>query len=349
MENSIGQKEIGKIIKKLFQVIGVPKKIFTSVVEGLIETSLRGVDSHGIRLAPHYLRAAMLGRINKSPEFKFEKTSLTTLLMDADHTFGITAGKEAMGKAIGMAKENGTGIVVVKNSSHFGAAGIYGLMAAREKMIGISMTDVEDLVVPYGGTKPFLGTNAFCFTAPMKGEEPFILDMATSGISFNKLRMHKEKNQPLELGWAVDEAGESVNDPNKAAALTHFGGYKGYGIALMVEILTGILANSPYGPHLTHMFPLNEQKRRLNHFFLALDIKKFLPVEMFEESLKQMADEIRNQRPAKGFEQVMVAGDPEKSIYQKRIKNGIPLTEEILKSYEELAGELEIKIKWDSR
>ena len=344
MRKNNSLKTLRIVIEHFFTKIRVSKRIYQDVIDGLIETSLRGVDSHGIRLVPHYIRATLLGRINKNPKIKFNKTSFSVCNMDADHTYGISAGVIAMKKAISLAEKTGVGMVAVKNSSHFGAAGIYGLMAARKNMIGVAMTHVEDLVVPYGGTKPFLGTNAFCFAAPMDKEEPLCLDMATTMISFNKLRMYRRENKPLESGSAVDKAGNYTTDPHDAVALTHFGSYKGYGVALMIEVLCSLLTGGPYGPYITHMFPLSEKKRNLSHFFMAIDIKKFHPVIVFKKRMRQMAEEIRCQKPAQGFGAVMVAGDPEKNTYKERIKNGIPITDEMREDFNSLAKELNLQI-----
>lgn len=268
--------------------------------------------------------------------------------MNADDSFGITASTIAMSQAIKLAKKVGVGVVVVKNSSHFGAAGIYGLMAASANMFGIAMTHVEDLVVPFGGTRPFLGTNAFCFAAPMEGEEPFMLDMATTQISFNKLRMHKRVNQPLEVGWAVNNKGAYVTNPNKAAALTHFGGYKGYGVALMVEILCSLLTGMPFGPFITHMFPLTKEKRHLGHFFMAIDIKRFQPVVKFKKRMKEMSSLIRKMQPAEGFPEVRLAGDRSKREYARRIREGIPLTKEIVEDFQSVAKEVGVTIHFNN-
>ena len=344
MTRVIDKKQIKNILIRLFKEIRVKKEIYTPVVEGLIETSLRGVDSHGIRLVPHYLRATLTGRINPEPKFKFKKTAASTMIMNADHTYGITAGVIAMEKAIGMAKKSGVGIVVAKNSSHFGAAGIFGLMAAKKNMIGMAMTHVEDVVVPYAGTKPFLGTNAICFAVPMEGEDPFILDMATTQLSLNKLKMFQHENKSLELGWAVDRRGKFTTDPKRVFALTHFGSYKGYGIALLVEILCSLLSGMPFGPFITHMFPLSKEKRRLGHFLMAIDISKFQPVKEFMRRMKEMANLLRKIQPALGFPNVRLAGDHSKREYKKRIKEGIPLTLEIIEDFKNIAKEVGVKI-----
>lgn len=343
MKTRISEKEIRNIIRVLLKKAKINPERHGDIIDKLVETSLRGVDSHGIRLLPHYIRATLKGRINFHPKFKFKRLTPSVIVLDADHTFGITASVLAMNKAIEVANKNGVGVVSVKNSSHFGAAGIYGLMAAKKNMIGIAMTNVEDLVVPYGGTKKFLGTNAFCFAAPMKDETPIILDMATTNISLNKLRMYQKENKKLEdERWAVDRSGRYTDNTNDFFALTHFGGYKGYGLALMIEILCSILTGGPYGPHITHMFPLNSNKRNLSHFFMAIDIKKFQPVGLFKKRMKEMVKSIRDQTPAPGFKNVMVAGDPEKEIYKERLMAGIPLTKEIIEDYNNLAQELGI-------
>ncbi|MDD4938204.1 MAG: Ldh family oxidoreductase [Candidatus Shapirobacteria bacterium] len=342
MKEIIKEEEIKNIICKIFDSINVKTDIYIPVVNGLVESSLRGVDSHGIRLVPHYVNGVLSGRINSNPRIKIKKTSLTTMVLDADNTFGITAGAKAMENAIKMAKENGTGVVVVKNSSHFGAAAIYGLMAARENMVSYSFTNVDSLVVPYGGKEPFLGTNAFCFTAPMEGESPFCLDMATTVMSLNKLMMFKRQNKKLESGLAVDKNGNETTDPKLAERLIHFGNYKGYGIALMIEMMTSLMSGMPYGPNIPHMFPLDSQRRRLSHFFMAIDIKRFQPIKIYKKRMKCIADELRSIIPASGFSKVMIAGDREKSFYKNRIKNGIPLTKEIIKDYNKLLKKLNI-------
>lgn len=330
----------------LFEKIEVPPRIYQPVVEGLVETSLRGVDSHGIRLIPHYIRAAQLGRINKKPRYTFRQTSPATIVMNADHTYGITAGNVGMRKAVKLAATNGIGAVAVKNSSHFGAAALHSLIAARQGMIGLSFTHVEDLVLPFGGRIPFLGTNPICFAAPCQQEEPFCLDMATTQISFNQLLMHKQLGRILAEGCAADENGKQTTDPATAVHLLHFGGYKGYGLALMIEVLCSLLTGMNYGPYLKHMYPLDKEKRRLGHFFLAIAISKFVSLEKFKQRIQKLIDELRAIPPAAGFAKVRVAGDPEKEIFLIRKKEGIPISRVELKQFREIADEVGLEKKY---
>ncbi len=324
--------------------VGVPKHIYKIVIDGLIETSLRGVDSHGVRLIPHYVKAVLSGRINKKPHFFFEKTAPSTGIFDANNGFGIAAGVEAMDKAIMIARETGIGAVSTINSSHFGAAAIFGLRAGRNDMIGIVFTDVDSLVNPYGGKKTYFGTNPICFTAPISGEDPFCLDMATSRVSLNKIIAYREAEKPLESGWAVDFEGKPTNDPKLATSLLPIGEYKGYGLSAMISILSSLLTGMPFGPHINPMYPLNDKQRKLGHFFLALDISKFQPVDVFKKRMKEMVDELRNIPPIDKNQPVIVAGDPEKINYGLRSKKGIPLLLHDIATFNSLANELQMEV-----
>ncbi|HOW36109.1 MAG TPA: Ldh family oxidoreductase [Candidatus Omnitrophota bacterium] len=331
-----------EFFRDIFSRIRCPRKLSAPVIDGLIESSLRGVDSHGVRLLPHYVQAALIGRINLSPRLTFKKTSLTTVLMNADHTFGIAAAGMAMEKAIQVARRCGVGCVAVYNSTHFGAASIYALMAAKENMLGFSFTNVEGLVIPFGGKRRFLGTNPICFAAPCRGEEPFCLDMATSMISWNKLMQYQAKGKRLEAGWAADKNGKICLNAAAANALLPIGGYKGYGLGLMVEILCGVLTGMPWGPHIENMFPVDGKKRRLGHFLMAIDISKFQNVGAFKSRLKKLLTELRSVPPAKGFGRVRVAGDPEKEAYRVRRSKGIAVEASDVVRFRSLARKLKI-------
>lgn len=346
MENQVVHaKDIKTFFTAAFQAVGVRKDIYGFVVDGLIETSLRGVDSHGIRLMPHYIGGIKNGRINKNPNIAIKKTSLSTAILDADHTFGIAAGVIAMQKAIQIAKKTGISAISVKNSTHFGAAAIYSILAAKSNMIGLSFTHTDSLVLPYGGKKAYLGTNPICFAAPCEDEEPFCLDMATSQIPWNKLLVYRDTKQPLKPGWAADQTGIGTINPQKAVALLPLGGYKGYGLALMIEILSSLLTGMSFGSHIKPMYPLDNEKRNLGHFFIAIDIARFEDITIFKKRLSSLVKELRVIPPAKGFSYVLVAGDPEKEIYAIRKKLGIPLSHQQKQEFIRIATELQMNKK----
>jgi ureidoglycolate dehydrogenase (NAD+) len=323
----------------------VPPELAKPVVDGLVQTSLRGVDSHGIRLAPAYINNVLNGRINLEPKMNVKRTSGSTALLDADNTFGIPAGIRAMDEAIRLAKKNGIGAVSVVNSTHFSAAAIYSLRAAKRGMIGISFTNATPLVIPYGGKKPFLGTNPICFAAPCDGEEPFCLDMATSTVARNKLLSYKEKGLRLEEGWATDNEGMPTEDASAAKWLLPLGGYKGYGLGLMIEILCSCLGGTEAGPKIESMYENDSYgwKKNLAHFFIAIDVSRFQRLQLFKRRTKTLLNELRHQTPLKKTVPVMVAGDPEKLEYRRRIKGGVPLTDKDLEELGNLAEKFGLK------
>src|SRR3989338_7446559 len=233
--------KLRSFVKNILLKANIRSDVAEYVAEGLIQTSVRGVDSHGVRLLAHYLEGVKKGRINPNPKYKFKKTSSSTGILDADHTFGHAAGMEAAKKAIALAKDAGTGHVAVYNSSHFGAAAYYALEIAKHDMIGMSFTNTYALVKTYAGKRPFLGNNPICLAAPCKNEGPFCLDMSTSMVTFNKIRQWREEGVTAPNGVGADENGSETTDPNEITMLLPIGGYKGYGLSMLVEILTSLL------------------------------------------------------------------------------------------------------------
>lgn len=326
----IPDKTLLSFAKNILLKAGVRNDVAIYVAEGLVQTSLRGVDSHGVRLLPHYLKGVEGGRINPAPKYKFEKTSLSTGTLDGDHTFGHAAGMEAVKKAIEIAKEAGTAHIAVCNSSHFGAAAYYALEIAKHDMIGMSFTNTDALVKSYGGKRAFLGNNPICFTAPCADEAPFCLDMATSIVTFNKIKQLREEKKQAPEGVGADKDGAETTDPNKITTLLPVGSYKGYGLSMMVEILCSLLTGMPYGPHIPKMFeaPMNE-KRFLGHYVSAMRIDCFQEKDVFKKRLSEMIREIRNEPAFDANTPIQVAGDPEKIKTEKRKKEGIPLARNI--------------------
>lgn len=320
--------KLAAIMQSVFRDLNVNADALDHVVRSLIQTSLRAVDSHGVNLFPHYVQAVKSGRINKNPQFDFKQTSLTTGILFADHAFGHHAGTIAMTKAVEMAHKNGLGAVNVQNSTHFGAASFFALPAAKDGCIGFAFTNADALVKATGGQEAFCGTNPICFTAPLKNEEPFCLDMATSMVSWNKIRNHRRTNEPLLDGLAYDEQGNIVNDPHKAKSLAPAGFFKGFGLGIMIDILCAILGSGPISKDVLPMYtsPI-EAKRNISHFFMAIDIEKFRPRIEFEMALQHMVDRLRMLRPTEASGGVMASGDPEKRASIERKQNGIPMDE----------------------
>jgi ureidoglycolate dehydrogenase (NAD+) len=300
------------------------------VVASLVQTSLRGIDSHGISLFPHYCRVVVAGRINRRPAIRLERTASGTTLVDGDYAFGHHAGAVAIDAAVAGAAETGIAAAGVRHSSHFGAAAYFGLRAAERGCIGFAFTNGNALMRAHNSTNRFFGTNPICCCAPMADESPLTVDMATSLGNWNKIKNASRLKQPIPDNWAYDQGGRLTTDPNAAHSLAPVGGYKGFGLAMMVEVLCALLPGAALSVDLPAMYtsPL-DLRRNLGHFFLAIDISKFTPLEKFTRALQDMADRIRALPSApEADNSMMVPGDPEKRAEALRRLHGIPIDPE---------------------
>jgi LDH2 family malate/lactate/ureidoglycolate dehydrogenase len=227
--------------------------------------------------------------------------------------------------AVSKAQEIGAGAAAVTRSSHFGAAAYYTLIAARQDCIGFTFTNADSLVKAFGSKVAYFGTNPVCMAAPMADEGPFCLDMATSSISWNKVKNYRMSNFMLEPGLAFDAAGRGVINPHEAASLAPTGGYKGFGLGMMVEILCGLLAGGPVAREIIPMYQDLDRQRSISHFLLALDIKSFTDPAAFRRRLRSMADSVRSLARVDDAVPVVIPGDPEKYAMLTRAKQGIPI------------------------
>lgn len=314
-----------KCIEKLVQV-GVTEEQAAFVAEVLVHADLRGVESHGTMRLEHYVKTIECGGINPNPDIRITTMGSAMIAVDGDHGLGHVIAVKAMEAAIQMAEQSGVAIVSVTNSSHCGALSFYVNMAAERRMIGMMMTNTDKLVTPFGGAEPYFGTNPLAYAIPSGRHKPIILDMATSTVAYGKILHALEKNGSIPLGWAVNECGEPTDNPGKVAALLPFGGAKGYGLGIMVDIFSGILTGSPFGPHIPAMYGDCSERRGLGHFMLVIDPSKLVPLEQFHTQTDRMIDELHQLRPAPGFDSVKLPGEPEGLLEAYRLEHGIPIS-----------------------
>lgn len=309
-----------------FLAVNVTPQVAEETARALWLTSLRGVDSHGMRLLPHYVASLQGGRLNPQPNFAFEQTAASTGRLDADHSLGHAAGMLAMRHAIRLAQETGVGFVSVYNSSHCGAMATYALEACEHDMLGMAYTHATARMRTPNGRRAFLGTNPLCFAAPMANEEPFCFDSAPTPFSFNKVKQYREQGLQLPPDVAADKDGHMTQDPQAADQLLPIGDYKGFGLSLMVDILCGLLTGMPVGGEVSNMFgdPLSK-KRYLGHFFGAIRIDAFEDVATFKTRMQKLVDDLRSEPALDPNLPMQVAGDPEKSTQRERATQGIPL------------------------
>jgi len=340
----ISVKRIGVFAKAVLEAAGARCDVAEIVASGLAWASMRGIDSHGIRLLTHYVDGLRHGRINPNPNIKFNAVTASTGLFDADHTFGHYAGMKAIEEAVRIANKAGTGWVAVANSSHCGAMSYFAHVAARHDMIGFAFTHATARLRSPGGARPFFGNNPICCVAPMQDEGPFCFDAATTSITFNAVKRYAEGGKVLPSGLVADALGRDTTDPNRAEQLIPIGDYKGFGISMMVDLFCALLSGMAGGRDVSRMYGSSmSERRRIGHFFGAIRIDAFQPPHLFKSRLQEMANAVRVEPRINTERSVMVPGDPEKVNEAERKRNGIPMLPDELERYNALARQLQVK------
>jgi len=328
----------------VFERLGMPAADAAEGAEVLLDADLAGVESHGIAHLPWhpgYAPGLKRGVINPNPVVKVLRDSPVAATWDGDAGLGVLIAKRAMEAAIAKAEANGIGMVAVKNGRHFGAAGYYARMAAERDMIGMAMCNVPPLAVASGSLDRAYGTNPIAMAAPVEGSHPYMIDAATTAVAGGKLEIAMRQGKRIPLGWAVDADGTDSDDPEilrKGGALLPLGSHvatsnhKGYGLGLMVDILTGVLPGMGSA--------LFADRIEQGWWFAAWRIDAFRDVAEFKADMKRMCDHLRTLRPINGVDRVQVPGDPEARHREERLRLGIPLDEETIVQLRELGAEL---------
>lgn len=328
-DTSVSADALVRQIDGLLRAWGMSQSDALITTSYLVHADLHGIDSHGCSMLPYYHRGMLAGRFTMTAQVDVVRDGETTALIDGGGGLGYVPGDTAMKMAIAKCRATGIGAVAVRNSGHYGAAGAYALMAAREGLIGLSTTStLEPAIVPTFGLDAMLGTNPIAFGAPVTGSRPFLLDMATSTVSLGKVATVGHRGRSIPRGWALDVRGQSVTSPRAAIRqrrLTPLGSvadtssYKGYGLAAMVEVLSAVLPGTR-----------DATRPAVGHFFLALDPRRFRDEGAFEADLDRLMGQLRGTRPADPTQPVLVPGDPEYAAHAQRSQSGIPLTRSVL-------------------
>ena len=307
---------------------GVPHDEAKLVGESLVQTSAWGVDSHGILRLTHYLNRLTRGSIKPASVPVVTRTGPVTAQVHGQDGLGIIHATLAMETAIEMAKESGVGIVGVGHSSHCGAMQLYTRMATREHLVGVAFTHSSAIVVPHGGKEKYFGTNPLSIAFPRAGGEPVCLDMATSQVAWNKVLNARIEGHDLDPGVAVDADGKMTTNPHQARAGIPLGGpiygYKGYGLAFMVDLLCGAMNGMGFGPYINKMYEDLDQPRKIGHLAIAIDPGRFAGAATLEKQVDAIVQDLR-----KGGD-ILFPGEPELIEQEKRRVSGIPIDAEAL-------------------
>jgi ureidoglycolate dehydrogenase (NAD+) len=310
------------------------------VAETLVASNLRGVDSHGVVRLPHYATRLRNGTVKPRPDIGVRRTGPSAAVVEGDAGMGQLVATRAMQEAISLARSNGVGAVVARNSSHCGACAWFVEMAVKEGMVGLALTHTDPIMVPPGMKRIFLGSNPIAFGAPGGDGPPVIVDMSTTHAAWGKVIVARQEGKPIPADWAVDAQGKATTDAGAAVGLAPTGAHKGYALAMMVEILCALLAGVPFGLHVTKMYGELGKPRNLGHFMLAIDIARFTDLSLFRSQIDSFLNEIRSQEPADPARPPMAPGEPERLTAARREKDGVPLGEGTLGELNALASQL---------
>ena len=326
---------------------GMPAQFAVRTAEVMAWADLHGIDSHGISMLPAYFERHQTGRVNIRAQPRILRETPVSALVDGDGGLGHEPSRQAMEAAIAKARAVGMAVVCIRNSSHFGACGFYAKMAADAGLIGMVATSASIVqVAPTGGAEARLGTDPWAFAAPGRDNEPFVLDMATTTVAAGRIRNKANEGLPTPPGWLLTQDGLPSTDPlevQKGGFLTSLGGsaegssYKGYGLAVMVNILSSCLSGATL-----IIDPLHTKKPAgmdIGHFFLALSPALFREDGAFEVDVATLCDALRATRPVDPSQPVMVAGDPERRNAARRMQDGIPVGRNLLAKIRQIAEE----------
>lgn len=324
---------------RVFLHFGIPKKDAAQAADVLACADLRGIDSHGVARLYSYFGLLNEGRINPKPKISVIRSTPSTATVDGGNGLGLVVGPRANRIAMDLAEKAGSGWVAVCNTNHFGIAGYYVLQALERDLIGWAMTNSSALVAPLWGAERMLGTNPIAIAFPGKEEPPIVIDMATCAAAYGKIEIARRKKVSVPLGWVIDSKGRNTADPedliNGGCLLPlgsdrERGGHKGYGLALMVDVLCGVLSGANWGPFappfaLRQKLPERSVGKGIGHFFGAMRLDGFLDADSFKRQIDAYIRTFRATKPAPGTNGPLVPGDPERDAERERRKTGIPL------------------------
>lgn len=321
----ISEEELESLIAKKLVAAGLKQDQAAEVADHLVYADRRGIYSHGAVRVEYYAERIAKGGMTITPDFSFEQTGPASGIFHGDNAIGHVAAKRGMEQAIDLAKKNGIGIVGVKRMAHSGALSYYVDMAAQQDLVAVSLCQSDPMVVPFGGAENYFGTNPIAFGAPTNHKRPIVFDMATTVQAWGKILDSRSKNVSIPNNWAVDSNGEPTTDPYAVKGLLPIAGAKGYGLMMMVDILSGSLLGLPFGKHVSSMYEDMTAKRELGQLHIVINPAYFTSLTLFKEQLSKMIDELHQVKPSKEFTEVLYPGELSERTQEENMSKGIPV------------------------
>jgi LDH2 family malate/lactate/ureidoglycolate dehydrogenase len=336
----------------VFERAGMTPGDAALVADSLIAADLRGVMSHGLVRLASYERNLREGAVSPTAQPQVVRESEATALVDGQNAMGQVVGVRSMELTMAKARRVGTATVAARHSNHLGTCAYYALLAASEGFVGIAATNGAAAMAPWGGIDPIVGNNPLAIAAPMGGSAPIVLDMAMTVVARGKVRLAQMRGEAVPAGWGFDKTGRPTQDPGEvlSGTLAPMGGYKGYGLAVMVDLLTAALTGAALSPELENMgFTLGGDGHQLargpeapgvgtGHLFMAIDVGRFLPLEEFERRVAGYAALLHGARRAEGVDAIYLPGEPEQNTEADRRARGIPYEPHLVQELRDIAA-----------
>lgn len=341
---TISLEELENFYTTIFTKLGVPAKIAAVSAKNFIYADSKGANTHGVLRLPLYVQRLQKGLVEKDPELKWEMETGNSAVLNAGNGLGFYTTQIAVEKAIEKAKNNGISMVTIYNNNHFGAAGCYAKMIAEHNMIGFVTTNGAPLIAPVGGAERILGNNPFSFAVPRKNQEPVVFDMANSVVSAGKLMVAHHQGESIPEGWALDENGEPTTDPYKGfyegGSLVPIAEHKGFGLSLMMDILSGVLSGANFGKDVSGL--ANYEKITGNgNAIIAINIEKLMPQEIFFDRLESLLLMITGAKKAPGTDRIYLPGERGQEVQEQNRKSGISINSKLHEELQEIALSLD--------
>jgi L-2-hydroxycarboxylate dehydrogenase (NAD+) len=348
---TIEPDRLKEFVSSALERASVPAEDAAIISDCLVDADMRGIPSHGVSRLPTYIDTFRRGFNRNKPLIEVHRTGQATAVVDGDDGIGSLIAVRGMREAITLAFESGIGMVAVRRSSPFGHAGYFASLAAASGCVGIVLSNAPPAVAPFGGCQPILGTNPIAVAAPGGKRPDFLLDMSTSVIARGWLRLAARNNEPIPQGLALTADGAPARTAREAmdGILLPFGQHKGSGIAMMIDLVAGVLTGAGFGESVRSMYVPGETHANVGHALIAIRISAFLDPSEYERRYTDWYDRLKATSPARGNDAVMIPGESSAAIARKHQRDGISLDSETWRSLQQLAVNLGIPVVTEKR
>lgn len=335
-------KKLKEFVTAVMEDAGLSETDARQFADSLLYAQMRGIGSHGLTRLTTYYRRAKEGLVDPKTEPVILKDMPAMLLIDGNNNMGVTSAMYAMELCVERAKTNGVCFAAVKGGNHFGCASYFAEEAAREGMIGMAMANGPVAMAPIGGKEPVLGTNPLAIAIPAAGRKPFVLDMATSVVARGKVALAAKEGRTIPMGWGIDANGHDTTDPNAVKCVLPFGGPKGYGIALMIEVMCSCLSGAMNGQTMGSFYDFSGKTQNSGFFVGALNARGLR--EGVEDATDSLFASVKDSPKAEGVSEIFIPGEIEQRNFEKAEREGICLSEPIVKELNQLAEACQIPL-----